>query len=336
MLLLLNSLAHFLVDGLCIATLFGSVALTGDITSAALLYNTLAFSTQCLVGLVTDGCGRWDWLCCASMLMVLLGFALPVNWGIKVALIGLGNSLFHVTGGSMTLRESGGKAAKLGVFVAPGAFGVTIGTLWPRLGIIFAILLFACAVAMAMIALRSSPAVIKSELRQAGKIPVLAIVLLTVAVAVRAVGGSAVSFPWKSGAVWSLAMTAFVFAGKTAGGFVCDRLGAQKSAYVSIPLSALLIAFCSAWALPSLAGQLLLNLSMPITLHLLYKSMPESPGFAFGLAASALWPGTIAGQLFSLTGPALWVCVILSFLFGLGAIVYSDKKLRRIKNEKVS
>ena len=39
-------------------------------------------------------------------------------------------------------------------------------------------------------------------------------------------------------------------------------------------------------------GQFLLNLTMPVTLWLLYLAMPDSPGFAFGLAASALWPGT--------------------------------------------
>ena len=119
MLLFISSFAHFLVDGLCIATLFGSVAAKGDITVAVLLYNTLAFSTQCAVGLVTDETGRWELLCCGSMILVLLGFILPLPWYFKVILVGLGNSVFHVTGGSITLRYSGGKAARLGVFVAP-------------------------------------------------------------------------------------------------------------------------------------------------------------------------------------------------------------------------
>ena len=331
MLLFLNSLAHFLVDGLCLATLFGTVYAEADIVSAVILYNTLAFSTQCLVGLVTDSTGRWEWLCCGSEILVVLGFILPLPWYMKIVFIGLGNSLFHVTGGSMTLRDCGGKAAKLGVFVAPGAIGVTLGSLWPKLGIFFALALLVCAVEMGIMALNKkpeNPMSIKSG--DGGHFPVLAVILLTAAVAVRAVGGSAVSFPWKSGALQGIVMTLCVFGGKTAGGFVCDRIGAEKSAYISIPLSALLIAFCSEYMLPSLLGQLLLNLSMPVTLYLLYKAIPDSPGLAFGLAASALWPGTIAGQMFTLTGPALWLCVIASFLFGLGAIVYSEKNLRRI------
>ena len=127
----------------------------------------------------------------------------------------------------------------------------------------------------------------------------------------------------------ALVLSIFVFAGKTAGGFVCDRIGAVKSAWISIVPAALLTAFAASSMGLSLLGQLLLNLSMPITLWLLYKLMPDEPGFAFGLAASALWPGTIAGMLFRLTGPALWLCVILSFAVGLFAIIYSVKVLER-------
>ena len=327
--LAVNSFAHFLVDGLCLATLFGSVAASGDITSAVLLYNTLAFSTQCLVGLVTDECGRWEWLCCGSEILVVLGFILPLPWFVRVCLIGIGNSIFHVTGGSMTLRESGGKAARLGIFVAPGALGVTLGSLWPKLGFVFAMGLLVCAVETGIAAVHA-PRKAAGNYKKAASFPLAAVVLLTLAVAVRAVGGRALSFPWKNGAALSILMTAFVFAGKAAGGFVCDRIGASKTAYISIPFSALLIAFCSGWMLPSIVGQLLLTLSMPVTLYRMYKAMPDSPGFAFGLAASALWPGTIAGQMFTLTGPALWLCVIISFLFGLVAILYSDKKIGRI------
>lgn len=331
MLLLLNSLAHFLVDGLSISVLFGCLSGGIDIATAVIIYNSLAFSTQCVVGLVTDATGRWEWLCFGGLLAVLCGFIIPMPYAARLCFVGLGNSLFHVTAGSMTLRDSGGKAARLGVFVAPGAFGVTLGTLWPALGPTFAALLAICACAMLRYAICDKTARFVPERTGKSGFPVFAVVLLTLAVAVRAVGGSAVSFPWKNTAAMSILMTAFVFAGKAAGGFVCDRLGSTKSAWLSIPISALIVVFCSNLLLPSLIGQFLLNLSMPITLYLIYKSMPDSPGFAFGLAASALWPGTIVGQMFRLTGPALWLCVIISFIFGLGAILYADIKLRRTK-----
>ena len=328
MLLFLNSLAHLLVDGVCAATVFGPVRDAADLTTLVLLYNTLAFSTQCLVGLAADRLRRQGAAAAASMALVAAGFLLPLPALLRICLIGAGNSLFHVAGGVMTLTRSGGRAGPLGVFVAPGAVGLTLGTLWPRLGTVFAVLLILCVGAVIPLE-KTASAPPAPEVREKAGVSLAVPLLLTLAVAVRAVGGSAVAFPWKSGAAMALVLTACVFAGKTLGGFLCDRLGAGKTAMASILPAAVLIAFCSTWAVPSLAGQLLLNLTMPVTLWLLYRAMPSSPGFAFGLAASALWPGTIAGQLMHLTGPLLWLCVMVSFLFGLGAILWSERYLTR-------
>ena len=320
--LALNAVAHLLVDGLCAATVFGALAAGENLPLMILVYNTLAFSTQCLVGLAADRLRQDRMAAAAGMICIVLGFALPVPGWARVGLIGLGNSVFHVAGGRMTLLQSRGRAWPLGVFVAPGAVGLTLGTLWPRLGTVFAVLLTVCAVLSLMI---PEPETDAAPPREGGSL--LVPILLTLAVAVRAVGGSAVSFPWKTGAAGALLLTAFVFAGKLAGGLLSDRIGARKTAWISILPAAVLIAFCSAWAAPSLLGQFTLNLTMPVTLWLLWRAMPDAPGLAFGLTASALWPGMIAGQLMTLTGPALWICVVLSFGFGLWAILYAERSI---------
>ena len=323
MTLFLNSIAHFLVDALCITTLFSAGAEGDMLVIGILLYNTLAFSTQCVVGLWLDRLRRWQVPELAAMALVILGFALPLPFYLRIVLVGAGNSVFHVAAGAVTLRCSGGKAWQLGVFVAPGAFGVTLGTLFPRFGWVLAAALLLCAAAVLHRPASDAPKKTKPGVHdESFSFP--ALLLLTCAVAVRALGGVAVSFPWKQTALHAFLMTFFVFAGKTAGGFVCDRIGARRSAWVSIPLAAVCIAFFSASMPLSLLGQFLLNLTMPVTLWLLYRMMPEEPAFAFGLAASALWPGTIAGQLVELTGSLRWICVIISFLFGLAAIAYSD------------
>ena len=72
---------------------------------------------------------------------------------------------------------------------------------------------------------------------------------------------------------------------------------------------------------------------MPVTLWLLYLSIPDAPAFAFGLAASALWPGTIAGLLFQLSGPSLTAWLLLSFLFALFAILISIRRIKRYHEE---
>ena len=328
MLLLIDSAAHLLVDALCAAVMLGPVRASEAFALLVLLYNTLAFSTQCLVGLAADRLRRDACAACAAMLLVVLGFALPLPAVFRVCLVGVGNSVFHVAGGAMTLRSSGGKAGSLGVFVAPGAVGLTLGTLWPQLGVLFAVLLTAAAAAVIPAARREHAEQAAPERPERGAdVPLAAVLLLTAAVAVRAVGGNAVRFPWKTSAGLTLLLTAFVFAGKTAGGFVCDRLGPGRAAWLSLPAAAVLIAFCAEWAAPSLLGQFALNLTMPVTLWLLYCAMPDAPGFAFGLAASALWPGTIAGRLMTLTGPALWLCVLGSILFGLYAVLFAAKTI---------
>ena len=309
-LLLLDALAHLLVDAMCASTVLGPLGASAGLPTLILLYNTLAFSTQCLVGV-------------AALLTVAAGAMLPLPTVLRVCVLGLGNSVFHVAAGARTLERSGGKAGPLGVFVAPGAVGLALGMLFPSLRPVFAALAALTAAALIPAARGRSA---EAPAPEARPVPVFGIVLLTAAVAVRAVGGSVVRFPWQATASLSLLTVAFVFMGKALGGALCDRLGPVKTALFSVVPAGLLIAFGSGFMAPSLLGQFALNLTMPVTLWLLYRAMPDSPGFAFGVAASALWPGTIAGGLIRLTGPIQWIFVLACFLFGLWAIVKTAKR----------
>ena len=339
MILTLNAIAHLLVDGVCLAALFGAGADASALMTAVMLYNTLAFTTQCLVGLWTDHTGLSKKAEPLSMLLVAAGYFLPAPLLVRVAMIGLGNSCFHVCGGTVTLEQSRGKSSPLGVFVAPGAIGVLLGRSFPRLGHVLAALLILFAAAI-FFAYRRDGDRKDPAGPEAGKtcalpdyrgdaFPGMAAALLTAAVAVRAIGGSCAEFPWNTGVATAAAMTLFVFAGKTAGGFLCDRIGAVKSSAVSILPAALLTAFLGANMPASLLGQFLLNLSMPVTLWLLYKLMPEEPGLAFGLAASALWPGTLAGMMIKLSGSARVALILISFVFGLAAVLYTVSYLKK-------
>ncbi|MBR0130124.1 MAG: hypothetical protein IJM08_02315 [Firmicutes bacterium] len=342
---LINAVSHFLVDGVCVSALFSYAVPVDELVMAVLVYNTMAFTTQCVFGLILDNYCRGKFsskesICfhgrleALSMLIVALGFWLPVTPVIKAVIIGLGNSLFHVCGGVVTLKKSRGKAAPLGVFVAPGAFGVTLGTVFPGYGTLLAAALTAASVACIMLyqsiskEAETESGIISPEAEKAEP-AMLSVVMLTLAVAVRAVGGCAVDFSWKSGALHAFIMTLFVFLGKSLGGFFCDRFGAVRMSVVTVSLATVFTAFF-AWNMPlSLSGQMLLNLSMPVTLWLLFRKMPEEPGLAFGLAASALWPGTIAGQLIRLSGPPQKFLIIVCFVFSLVAIIYAERGEKR-------
>ena len=103
MVLLLNSISHFLVDAVCLATLFGAAEGGVEMFTFILIYNMLAFTTQCIVGLFTDKYGLSRKLQGPSMLLVAFGYLLPLPVACKVCMIGIGNSFFHVCGGTVTI-----------------------------------------------------------------------------------------------------------------------------------------------------------------------------------------------------------------------------------------
>lgn len=323
--LLVNAVAHLLVDGVCAATLFGRLGGVPNLSALVMLYSTLAFSTQSFVGLTADRVKRHALADSVAMIVVAVGYLLPLQPLFRVLIVGVGNSVFHVAGGAMTLEHSGGKAGSLGIFVAPGAVGLSAGTLWPVAGTPMAVALMICAVGLAIMDRNRIAATERCAPGRTARPSLTAIVLLTLSVAVRAIGGTAVRFAWNTTGSMAILLALSVFAGKTAGGLMCDGMGVKRLAWISLAPAALLIAFCSKWMVPSLLGQFLLNMTMPVTLWLLYLAMPDSPGFAFGLAASALWPGTLAGRM--MAGRALWPCLLISIAFGLVAILCSEKRI---------
>ena len=197
MLLGLNALAHLLTDAVCASALFGVVKGSAvELSWALIIYNTAAFTTQCLVGLGTDRLRRHEPLAALGLAVCAAAALLPLPGYLLALVIGLGNSLFHVAGGTVTLKGAR-DAGPLGVFVAPGAVGLALGTLWP--GLRGALCAAALVTAAALVfAGRGEPELQSPEGRK--DTPWGAVLLLTLAVAVRAVGGCAVEFPWKTGA----------------------------------------------------------------------------------------------------------------------------------------
>lgn len=322
--LAVRATAHLLVDAVCACALYGS-----DMTLICfLIYDTLAFSTQPVTGMICDKRqNRLSVIASGSCLLLAVAFFLPVGDLTRAVMLGIGNSFFHTSAGTSVLISSDGKAYPQGVFVAPGCIGIALGKLFPQAGTAFA-----CCVAAAAFALLFLPSYAgnpSEKIRQGKQENMSCAMALFAAVAVRAFGGSVVTFSWKKGIAGALLMTAAVFLGKFTGGFAADRSDVRKLSLFSIVSAALLIAFGSDVPALSLAGQFLINLTMPVTLWLMYRSLPDEPGFAFGLAAAALWPGALAGYLVSLTGAWRWICVIICFLAGTAAISYSTVVLEK-------
>ena len=116
----------------------------------------------------------------------------------------------------------------------------------------------------------------------------------------------------------------FVFAGKTVGGYIGDRLGICLTGVLALLFGTLM--FFGEWNITFLLGQFLMNLLMALTLWLLVKVLPGFPGLAFGLAATVLYPGS----LIRLTWNPLLVLIMLScssiFCFWAACYVLKEKK----------
>ena len=322
------AITHFLVDACCAAAMYRG----GDRALWFLIYNTLAFTGQAVWGLLADRLRLQKYGTAISCLLVLLGGLAPLPVFVKAILLGCGNCGFHVGGGTAVLRKSRQKAAALGVFVSPGCVGLAVGMLFPEACLWLCLGLGLCG--MLILGMKEQPAGNGEEALE--PVPFWVPVVLLGAIAIRSFGGFAVEQPWKVGAFWSLLAVCGVFAGKLLGGFLMDRIGVRKSVLLSLPPAAVLCGFFSMWPATAMVGQLLLNLTMPVTLFLLYWVMRSRPGLSFGLAAAALWPGALAARLITIPDMGKGSVVCLCFLMGLAAILAADGALKKccMKNEK--
>lgn len=284
------SAGHFWVDFSCALLMFSQISGTGEWALCALLYNFCAFALQMPIGLLADRLGRQGRLAALGCGLVTAGWAIsPVPVAAAVT-AGLGNACFHVGGGVAILRDGGDRAAPLGIFVSPGAFGIYLGTLlgrrdgfpgWAAAGLV----LF--ALALLLPERREGETAAPAEAPSPDRNEVVVLICCFLVVVLRSYLGMVLAFPWKTGG-WALALTCALVLGKAAGGFLGDRLGMVRASALSLGLAAVL--FClsgSPWA--GTAAVFLFNMTMPITLWAAARLLP--PGFAFGTLTFALFLG---------------------------------------------
>jgi FSR family fosmidomycin resistance protein-like MFS transporter len=300
------AVSHAAVDATCAAVFFWAIR-TGAIGGAtavyaALLYNALAFAAQPILGLVID---RIDAPRAAGVVGCLTtALAVPivlVTHAVIPALVvaGLGNAVFHLGGGIVSLRHRPGSATAPGIFVAPGAAGLFIGAavarvggpLWP-----FALTLLGLGAGVALFGrARPAPAAAADPRARAGGRPGLesALLLVLVVVGLRAFAGGAIGFPWKGAPTLAIALMAAVVLGKALGGAVADRFGLRAAAIGAFLVCLPLLLAGYAAPVAGIAGILVFNMTMPITLVAIARPLPGHEGFAFGLTCLALFVGAM-------------------------------------------
>ena len=295
--LLVYGTAHAVIDGICAAVIFSifknQLFAAADFIILVIFYNVLAFGLQPLFGLAADyfrspraaailGC-----ILTGASALIFLRSPLAA-----VIFAGLGNALFHVGGGSISLNLTPRRAAAPGIFVAPGALGLFVGTMLGKGGQFIAwpailILVFLC---LAMFAVKKPEMGYKKEEISESKFNHFEFILLLVllSIAIRALVGSVLVFPWKINLDLLIILTGGVVLGKGLGGILADKFGWIKIAVGTLVLSIPFLVFGANTPLLAIVGMFLFNITMPITLVVISNILPGRPSFAFGLTTLAL------------------------------------------------
>ncbi len=301
---------HFLVDLLCGAAVLGPAAAslpTARLGALVALYNSLAFCTQWLTGLLCDRLRQDRRLLFVSCGTLLAGGALtPAAPWTGTVLLGLGNSLFHTAAGREAIRQAAQRAPDrswpLGAFVAPGALGITLGCLFPtQLYPAAVVALLLQTVLFALLQPKQIPED-KELLRHIEDKHItysylndVAIVLILFCVLCRAAAGGGGP---RQDLLLAAAGGIVVMAGKLAGGAVADRLGLCRTGLLALAGAWALLTWGAGDAGLALTAQFVANLMMAVTLFLLVSLRPRQPGLMFGLAATALYPGALLARHF--------------------------------------
>ena len=312
--LIVYSLSHLVIDFACYIRLFGyfsGQAEAGKLAVGFLVYNTIAFPTQMLIGDWFDRRRRSERLSaligCGLAAAGLFAAAAEAEYAALI-LCAVGNAFFHVGGGMDSLIYSGGKYAGPGIFVAFGALGVSLGTklgssgmtVWPALA---AVLICGVLIALFGKGEEETPVpgrgtTVRSE--RAADMAEWIVLLCVISVMIRSFAGFLVKMPWVGERLlWSFLPSFCAFVGKAFGGILADRYGARRIAVLTLGASLPLL--CFGYSVPPVCGIgiILFNMTMAITAGRIFQVLPERPGFAFGLTTLGLWIGYLPGKVWA-------------------------------------
>lgn len=302
MYMVMYMITHLLVDGICVGIVllyFSDTFITGDAPAVLLVfYNLVAFGTQPLFGYLADRSKRSKEMGIVGMVFVTAGICLIGLPILAVPFLALGNAMFHVGGGIASLYYEKDKATMLGLFVAPGAFGVFAASFMSENNIliyVFGVLLLLCAIYFSI-----TKNDIQGEYEKAlpcvdSKMVVAVLALLSV-VCARAIIGGAIYFEWKDTLLMKGLVVAMIAAGKAMGGILGDRFGLGKVGIIGLLIAAPMLAFGINIPALALIGLFSFSLTMPITLTLLGIIFRRYKGFAFGLTTLAIAVGYIINR----------------------------------------
>ena len=212
-------------------------------------------------------------------------------------LLAAGNAVLHECGAIATVAESEGKIFPSALFVAGGSFGVVIGQTMGTAGVSPYWLLLPlvlseglCLSAKASVRKESYPEFhAVSPKVSAGLILLIAFIVT----AVRSYIGYAIPISWNK-ALWQSFFLFFIMgAGKALGGFLADRIGVRKTAFIGTLAAIPFLLFGDQLMIVSCIGVFFFSMTMSITFAMCLSILKTNPGLAFGITTAGLFIGLL-------------------------------------------
>lgn len=292
---------HFIVDFVCAIYVLGKIpyisASTAEYIVAVILYNFFAFAFQVPLGIILDKIKLYKGVSIVGMSIIGICYLINIpNALVMASIVGIGNALYHLEGGVNAYSLSNKKAFLNGLFVAPGALGIFLGTMFHDELIITylpIVLIFVSIISLLFIQkddVNERLNKIKHEKIDAFSI-LLIVILIGISIVVRSIGGNAIIYSWKTGFILSLIFTISVVIGKAFGGLIADKFGLAKVAAVSLIISSICLVLGHNIPVLAYAGILLFNIPMAITLTILENTLSKRIACAVGLNTMFLFIG---------------------------------------------
>ena len=288
------SICHFIVDFVsCIFVLGVAPNFCYDANgeflydiyiAEVIIYNFFAFAFQVPMGFVMDKLKLYKYVGIIGFCLIGICYAFGAgNPIILASLVGIGNGLFHLEGGTNAFNNSKGKAFLNGLFVAPGAFGIFFGAFFyevlsityiPIILIIIAILLLLFVQNDKLEYVEEEQEqIVKNGSKYNSKAVLSILILIGISIVVRSIGGGAIKYSWKpadSLLIGTLYVSCVVL-GKAFGGFIADRMGLKKTALGALSLACISLILGFSFPFFGYFGIFLFNVPMAITLVLLER-----------------------------------------------------------------
>ena len=310
---------------------------------ALCIYAVLAFGGQLPVGIWLDRNRDIKSFGIVSVFLLLVVCILSfINPLLAIIIAGIASAGVHVVGGCVCLIVNKDKITPLGIFTAPGIAGLTIGGFLGAINPNWIMLPFVIALFSLILIVRNGfPVYLLSKCKNDKAIDKhdMLMILLLLFMCFRSLLFDLLNNFSQSMEYGFLVAGMSAFFGKIIGAFIADRIGWKRWVYISLAIAMISLQLGHDNIYEMAVGIACLQSSVPITLQLMYNSMPSYPatasalslGTVVALAGLPLYQSNYLQNVFSssMTAFLLMVTVVLVIIYVV-LLVFIKKLYKRL------